>query len=629
MTIEDIALQMTPGIGPKGAVHLLEQFGDARSVFATTAGELTGKAELRPELVQQIVRRKGFSAAEKELAYCRRNGIAAIASTDPEYPPLLREIPDYPHVIYVRGSVEALSARCVSVVGTREATPYGQTACNRIVEGLAERVPGLCIVSGLAFGIDVAAHRAALAAGVPTVAVLANPLPGVTPAQHTDVARDILAHGGALVTELHSQSKQNGNFYLARNRIIAGLSAGCIVVESPDSGGSLFTAHCADAYDRTVMAVPGRITDRASSGTNHLIRNRKAQLVLTADDVVRELMWDLGENPSRLRPKPATPELTPDEAGLLGCFRTDDPLSVEALGELRAEPRRTGDAARGTGAGRRRAAAARKPIHEAMKLIDTHSHLYDEAFDPDREEALARAAAEGVETLLLPAIDSESHERLFALCRRHPERCVPMMGLHPTSVNDTPRWREELASVEQYLQTPPEGIPAFCAVGEIGLDFYWSRDFREEQTEAFRRQIELALQYGLPIAVHTRDAWPETVALVREFRGRGLRGVFHAYSDGIETCRELRELGDFVFGIGGVVTFKKSRLAEVVRDMELREIVLETDCPYLTPAPHRGERNESAYVRYVCEKVAEIKGLTPAEVAAATAENAKRIFKGI
>ena len=200
MTIEDIALQMTPGIGPKGAVHLLEQFGDARSVFAATAGELTGKAELRPDLVQQIVRRKGFSAAEKELAYCRRNGIAAIASTDPAYPPLLREIPDYPHVIYVRGNVEALSARCVSVVGTREATPYGQTACNRIVEGLAERVPGLCIVSGLAFGIDVAAHRTALAAGVPTVAVLANPLPGVTPAQHTEVARDILAHGGALVT---------------------------------------------------------------------------------------------------------------------------------------------------------------------------------------------------------------------------------------------------------------------------------------------------------------------------------------------------------------------------------------------------------------------------------------------
>ena len=261
-----------------------------------------------------------------------------------------------------------------------------------------------------------------------------------------------------------------------------------------------------------------------------------------------------------------------------------------------------------------------------MKLTDTHSHLYDEAFDRDREEALARAAAEGVGQLLLPAIDSESHERLFGLCRHHPQRCIPMMGLHPTSVNDNPRWRDELALVESYLRTPPEGIAGFCAVGEIGLDLYWSRDFREEQAEAFRRQIDLSLQYGLPIAVHTRDAWPETVAIMREYRGRGVRGVFHAYSDGIETYRKLKECGDFVFGIGGVVTFKKSRLAEVAGEMELRDLVLETDCPYLTPAPHRGERNESAWVRYVCEKVAQIKGLTPEEVAEATTANAERMF---
>lgn len=262
-----------------------------------------------------------------------------------------------------------------------------------------------------------------------------------------------------------------------------------------------------------------------------------------------------------------------------------------------------------------------------MKLIDTHSHLYEPEFDTDREEALARAAAAMVVRLLLPAIDSESHERLFGLCRSHPEQCIPMIGLHPTSVNDNPRWREELALVEQYLQTPPEGLAPFCAVGEIGLDLYWSRDFREQQTEAFRRQIDLALQYGLPIAVHTRDAWPQTVALMREYRGRGVRGVFHAFSDSLETYRELKEYGDFVFGIGGVVTFRKSKLAEVVRDMELRDIVLETDCPYLTPAPHRGERNESAYVRYVCEKVAQLKGLTPQEVAAATTANAERMFK--
>ena len=151
----------------------------------------------------------------------------------------------------------------------------------------------------------------------------------------------------------------------------------------------------------------------------------------------------------------------------------------------------------------------------------------------------------------------------------------------------------------------------------------------EEQIEAFRRQIELARQYRLPIAVHTRDAWPETVEIIREYRGRGLRGVFHAFSDGIETYRGLKTCGEFLFGIGGVVTFKKSRLAEVVREMELRDLVLETDCPYLTPVPHRGERNESSYVRFVCEKVAELKGLTPEEVAEATTANAEAMFGGM
>lgn len=261
-----------------------------------------------------------------------------------------------------------------------------------------------------------------------------------------------------------------------------------------------------------------------------------------------------------------------------------------------------------------------------MRLIDTHSHLYDEAFDADRDEAFARAVEAGVERLLLPAIDSESHERLFGLCRRHPDRCIPMMGLHPTSINDNPRWREELALVERYLAAPPEGIARWCAVGEIGLDLYWSRDAQAEQTEAFRRQIELALHYGLPIAVHVRDAWPETLEVMRAYRDRGVRGVFHAFSGTMETYRELRGLGDFRFGVGGVVTFKKSKVADVVREMELADIVLETDCPYLTPVPHRGERNESAYVRLVCERVAELKGLAPDEVAAATTATACALF---
>lgn len=330
MTIEDIALQMTPGIGVKSAAHLLETFGDARSIFAASADELVQRAEIRPDLAREILRRQGFAPAEKEMAYCRRNHIEIIASTDPDYPPLLRETPDFPSVLYVMGERRVLSQRCLTIVGTRQATPYGQTMCSRLVDELAERVPRLCIVSGLAFGIDVAAHRAALAAKVPTVAVLANALPAVTPAQHAGVARDILAEGGALVTELHSQSKQKGNFYLARNRIIAGLSAGCIVVESPDSGGSLFTAHCADGFNRTVMALPGRATDRSSAGTNHLIRNRKAQLVMSGDDVIRELMWDLGENPATFRPSAPTPELTTDESRLLALF-ADDAVDLETL----------------------------------------------------------------------------------------------------------------------------------------------------------------------------------------------------------------------------------------------------------------------------------------------------------
>lgn len=333
MTIEDIALQMTPGVGIKGAVHLLEIFGDAQHIFAATQEELIEAADLRPDIARQIVRRKGFPAAEKELAYCRRHDIAALCSTDPEFPPLLREIPDYPHVLYIKGDPQALRKRCISIVGTREATPYGQIMCNRLIEGLAAAVPELCIVSGLAFGIDVAAHRAALAAGLATAGVVANPLPGVTPAQHAAVARDMLEHGGALVSELHSQTRQNGTGYLARNRIIAALSAGTVVVESPARGGSLVTAQYADGYNRTVMALPGRATDRMSAGTNHLIRHRKALPVCSAADIVEELQWELDIAP-RQHLQPTAQQLTPDEAGLLGCFRTDDPLPVGTLAVL-------------------------------------------------------------------------------------------------------------------------------------------------------------------------------------------------------------------------------------------------------------------------------------------------------
>lgn len=262
-----------------------------------------------------------------------------------------------------------------------------------------------------------------------------------------------------------------------------------------------------------------------------------------------------------------------------------------------------------------------------MMLIDTHSHLYDEAFDDDRTQAIERAKVAGVGRLLLPAIDAASDERMFDLVRSSGGYAVAMMGLHPTSVNDNPQWREELERVERYIEQPPMGIERFYGIGEIGLDFYWSSDYIKEQTEAFKRQIELALQYDLPIAVHTRNAWDAMCDCIEHYAGRGLRGVMHAFSGEAEHYRRLSAAGDFLFGIGGTVTYKKSSVAElVVSDIPLERIVVETDCPYLTPVPYRGKRNESAYVALVAERVAALKGVSIEEVAAVTTASVERMF---
>jgi TatD DNase family protein len=260
-------------------------------------------------------------------------------------------------------------------------------------------------------------------------------------------------------------------------------------------------------------------------------------------------------------------------------------------------------------------------------LIDTHSHIYEPEFDSDREQALQRCIEHDVQMLLLPAIDGESYERMFDLARQHPQMVRPMMGLHPTSVNENPHWQRDLAQVEAFLQQPPQGIERFWGVGEIGLDFYWSKDYKEEQIAAFEAQVEMAIKYDLPIVVHTRDAWAEMCEVMEKFAGRGVRGVFHAFSDDVDSYQKLKKCGDFLFGVGGVVTFKKSKLAEVVKQMDLTDIILETDCPYLTPVPHRGERNESSYVRFICAKVAELKDVDYQFVADQTTANAKRIFK--
>lgn len=313
--IPDIALTLTPGIGPKGAVHLLDVFGSAEAVFSASADELIEKARLRPELARAILQKKAFADAEREVKHCRKHGIEIIASTDAQYPALLRETADYPHVLYVLGSPEALGKTTLTMVGTRRMTPYGQQMADRLIGELADRV--------------------ALAFGMPTVGIIASALPGITPAQHTAVARDMIEHGGAVVSELHSQTRQNGNFYHSRNRLLAGISGGTVVVESPVEGGSMDTARLADGYNRTLMAVPGRATDFASAGANLLIRTQRAQMVCTGEDIVREMMWDQNRPGDLIdRPTAAPAALTRDEEGLLGCFRTDDPISAEELCEL-------------------------------------------------------------------------------------------------------------------------------------------------------------------------------------------------------------------------------------------------------------------------------------------------------
>lgn len=254
-----------------------------------------------------------------------------------------------------------------------------------------------------------------------------------------------------------------------------------------------------------------------------------------------------------------------------------------------------------------------------MNFIDTHCHLYAEEFETDYSAVLIEAKAANVEAVILPAIDSKSHQKLFALAEENP-RCYPLVGLHPTSVNDT--YRDELQAVERYLSSKK-----VYGVGEVGVDLYWSTDYKNQQIEAFDHQIQLALQHKLPLVIHSRDAFTEIVDVLKAYKGQPLFGVFHAFTGDINTYRNIQTLGDFVVGIGGIVTFKNSGLAEVVKEIPLERIVLETDSPYLAPTPHRGKRNVPSYIPLIAAKVAQVKGVTENEIAAATTANARKIFK--
>ena len=253
-----------------------------------------------------------------------------------------------------------------------------------------------------------------------------------------------------------------------------------------------------------------------------------------------------------------------------------------------------------------------------MTLIDTHAHLYLKQFSADKPAVLERARLAGVSRVYLPAIDSETHDDLLAFEAAHPGYCFAMMGLHPCSVGEG--YRQELDEVERRLRARP-----FAAVGEIGLDHYWDKTYAGQQREAFALQMEWALELGLPVVIHTRNAMQETIDLVKPFSARGLRGIFHCFSGSYESAVQITSMG-FYLGIGGVVTYPKAGLAEVLQHIAMEHLVLETDAPYLAPVPFRGKRNETGYLVHIVKRLAEISKTDEASVAAITTANAEKIF---
>lgn len=254
-----------------------------------------------------------------------------------------------------------------------------------------------------------------------------------------------------------------------------------------------------------------------------------------------------------------------------------------------------------------------------MTWTDTHAHLYGEEFSADRTAVIERALAAGVSRLFLPNIDSTTITGMLALEAQYPDNCYAMMGVHPCYVNENVA--QELTIVEEWLGKRP-----FKAIGEIGLDFHWDTTYSEQQYQAFRMQLELARSYSLPVAIHSRESTRECIDEVKSLQDGRLSGVFHCFSGTLEEAKEIIDLG-FYLGIGGVVTFKKSGLDKLLEQIDMEHIILETDAPYLAPVPYRGKRNESAYIPLIGEKIADIKNLKIADVAAITTSNALKLFK--
>jgi TatD DNase family protein len=252
-------------------------------------------------------------------------------------------------------------------------------------------------------------------------------------------------------------------------------------------------------------------------------------------------------------------------------------------------------------------------------MIDTHCHLYAEQFDDDRDEVVKNAISGGVSKFLLPNIDLESLEPLYALSNKYPDHCLPMMGLHPTSVDGD--YKQVLDRIYKEL-----GTRKFVAIGEIGLDYYWDTTFKEQQIDAFKTQMLWASELNLPVAIHTRNSFDDAFACVEKIKPDGLTGVFHCFSGSLDDAQKIMNI-DFFMGIGGVLTFKNGGIDKVLPDLKIESLVLETDAPYLAPVPHRGKRNSPEFLPLVAFKMAEVMKTDVETVHLKTTENAIRLFK--
>jgi len=256
-----------------------------------------------------------------------------------------------------------------------------------------------------------------------------------------------------------------------------------------------------------------------------------------------------------------------------------------------------------------------------MKFIDTHSHLYSEQFDKDRSKVVLDAIAAGVTSILLPNISCKYTSKMLALCKEFPKNCYPMIGLHPCDVTEE-NYANEISHVEKEIKKKK-----YIAVGEIGLDLHWDKSTLEIQKKAFIYQIRIAKKHKLPIVIHVRDSFNQAIEIVEELNDKSLRGVFHCFTGDINDAKRIINLEGFYLGIGGIITFKNSGLSESIKAIDLKNIILETDAPYLAPSPFRGKRNESKLLINIAEKMAEIYNLNIEDIAKITTKNAEHLFQ--